>query len=114
MGAVVVDISMSLDGFVAGPDDGLGRGLGSGGERIHNWVMGGSWTYEGGPPMRASGVDREVLDEMFDHTAKKAPLKRNIDGDEVGKTAVYLLSDLSSGVTGETLYVDSGFNTVGL
>ena len=45
---------------------------------------------------------------------RKAPLKRNIDANEVGKTAVYLLSDLSSGVTGETLYVDAGFNTVGL
>ena len=42
------------------------------------------------------------IDEMFDHTARKAPLHRNIDGNEVGKTAVYLLSDLSSGVTGET------------
>ncbi len=54
------------------------------------------------------------IDEMFTHTEMKAPLKRNIEGDEVGKTAVYLLSDLSSGVTGETLYVDSGFNIVGL
>jgi enoyl-[acyl-carrier protein] reductase I len=45
---------------------------------------------------------------------RKAPLRRNIEGDEVGKTAVYLLSDLSSGVTGENIYVDAGFNTVGL
>jgi enoyl-[acyl-carrier protein] reductase I len=41
-------------------------------------------------------------------------LKRNIEGDDVGKTALYLLSDLSSGVTGENIYVDCGFNTVGL
>lgn len=54
------------------------------------------------------------IDEMFEHTERKAPLKRNIEGDEVGKTAVYLLSDLSSAVTGENLYVDCGFNTVGL
>jgi enoyl-[acyl-carrier protein] reductase I len=54
------------------------------------------------------------IDEMFEHTERKAPLKRNIDADEVGKTAVYLLSDLSSGVTGENIFVDSGFNTVGL
>lgn len=45
---------------------------------------------------------------------KKAPLRRNVEGDEVGKTAVYLASDLSSGVTGETIYVDCGVNTVGL
>ncbi len=54
------------------------------------------------------------LDEMFAHMEKKAALKRNIDADEVGKTAVYLLSDLSSGVTGENIYVDAGFNIVGL
>jgi enoyl-[acyl-carrier protein] reductase I len=54
------------------------------------------------------------IDEMFEHTVKKSPLHRTIDGDEVGKTAVYLLSDLSSGVTGENIFVDSGFNIVGL
>jgi dihydrofolate reductase len=65
MAKVVVDISMSLDGFVAGPHDGLGRGLGEGGEPIHNWVMGGPWTYAGGTPFQASGVDEEVLSESF-------------------------------------------------
>jgi enoyl-[acyl-carrier protein] reductase I len=54
------------------------------------------------------------LEEMFEHVQRKAPLKRNTDADEVGKTAVYLLSDLSSGVTGETIYVDCGFSTVGI
>jgi enoyl-[acyl-carrier protein] reductase I len=54
------------------------------------------------------------IDDMFNHMQRKAPLRRNIEGDEVGKTAVYLLSDLSSGVTGENIYVDAGFNTVGL
>ena len=65
MTEVAADISMSLDGFVAGPHDGLGRGLGEGGEPIHNWVMGGPWTYEGGPPFQAAGTDREVMEEMF-------------------------------------------------
>ena len=54
------------------------------------------------------------IDAMFEHTKNKSPLRRNIDPDEVGKTAVYLLSDLSSGVTGENIFVDSGFNIVGL
>lgn len=67
-----------------------------------------------GPVKTLAAMAVGGIDEMFEHTARKAPLKRNIDGDEVGKTAVYLLSDLSSGVTGETIYVDSGFNTVGL
>ena len=38
----------------------------------------------------------------------------NIDGDDVGRSAVYLISDLASGVTGENIYVDAGYNTVGL
>ncbi len=43
-----------------------------------------------------------------------APLHRNVTQDEVGKTAVYLLSDLSSGVTGEIMHVDAGYNTIGM
>ena len=39
MGKVVFDISMSLDGYVAGPDDGPELGLGVGGERLHEWVV---------------------------------------------------------------------------
>ncbi len=67
-----------------------------------------------GPVRTLSAMAVGGIDEMFNHVQNKAPLKRNIDGDEVGKTAVYLLSDLSSGVTGETIYVDCGFNVVGL
>lgn len=54
------------------------------------------------------------IDEIFEWVEKKAPLRRNIDADEVGKTAVYLASDLSTGVTGETIFVDAGYNIVGL
>ena len=54
------------------------------------------------------------IDEIFDWVSRKAPLRRNIDAGEVGKTAVYLLSDLSSGVTGENIFVDAGYNIVGL
>ena len=43
-----------------------------------------------------------------------SPASERAADDEVGRTAVYLLSDLSSGVTGENIYVDSGFNIVGL
>jgi enoyl-[acyl-carrier protein] reductase I len=67
-----------------------------------------------GPVRTLSAMAVGGIDEMFAHVERKSPLKRNIDGDEVGKTAVFLLSDLASGVTGETLYVDGGFNTVGL
>ena len=43
-----------------------------------------------------------------------APLKRTVTIDEVGNSALYLLSDLSSGVTGEILHCDSGYHTVGM
>ncbi len=71
-------------------------------------------TISAGPVKTLSAMAVGGIDEMFAHVEKKAPLHRNIEADEVGKTAVYLVSDLASGVTGENLYVDSGFNTVGL
>jgi enoyl-[acyl-carrier protein] reductase I len=71
-------------------------------------------TISAGPVRTLSAMAVGGIDEMFEHVQRKSPLKRNIDGDEVGKTAVYLLSDLSSGVTGENHYVDAGFRTVGL
>ena len=45
--------------------------------------------------------------------AEKAPLKRNITKDEVGKAGLFLLSDLASGITGEVLYVDAGYHIMG-
>lgn len=45
---------------------------------------------------------------------QRAPLKRNITHEEVAKAALFLLSDLASGVTGEILYVDAGFHIMGL
>lgn len=52
-------------------------------------------------------------DEISKQVELKAPLRRNVEGSDVGKTAVYLASDLASGVTGETIYVDCGVNTIG-
>ena len=48
------------------------------------------------------------------HNLDRAPLRRNVEGSDVGKTAVYLASDLSSGVTGENIYVDCGVSTIGV
>ena len=44
MGNVIASITTSVDGYVTGPDDHPGQGLGRGGERLHYWVMGGPWT----------------------------------------------------------------------
>ena len=52
--------------------------------------------------------------EIESHNYTRAPLRRNVEGEDVGKTAVYLASDLSSGVTGENIYVDCGVNTIGV
>src|SRR5438067_3352424 len=71
-------------------------------------------TISAGPLKTLSAMAVGGIDEMFAHVERKAPLHRNTDGDEVGKTAVYLVSDLSSGVTGENIFVDCGFNIVGL
>ena len=46
MGKVIAGITMSVDGYVTGPDDGPGCGLGVGGERLHYWVFGGPWSYD--------------------------------------------------------------------
>ena len=71
-------------------------------------------TVSAGPIRTLSSMAVGGVDEIFDWVSRKAPLRRNIDADEVGKTVLYLLSDLASGVTGENLYVDAGYSTVGL
>jgi len=68
MTSVVAQITQSLDGYVTGPDDGPGKGLGEGGERLHYWVFNGPWSYDDGRSGEASGVDMEVLDEGIGRT----------------------------------------------
>jgi enoyl-[acyl-carrier protein] reductase I len=53
------------------------------------------------------------LGDMLKAHADRAPLKRNVDPGEVGGTATFLLSDAGSGITGETIYVDCGYNIMG-
>jgi enoyl-[acyl-carrier protein] reductase I len=53
------------------------------------------------------------LGEMLKAHAERAPLKRNVDASEVGSTSAFLLSDGGSGITGETIYVDCGYNIMG-
>lgn len=69
MGKVIAGITTSVDGYVAGPDDGPGKGLGEGGERLHSWVFGGPWTYAdeaaGKPLGEPTGEDKAWLDEAF-------------------------------------------------
>jgi dihydrofolate reductase len=62
MGKIVAAITTSVDGYVAGPDDGPERGLGTGGERLHYWVFGGPWTYDREPNGEPTGEDKEWMD----------------------------------------------------
>jgi dihydrofolate reductase len=64
MAKVVAAITMSVDGYITGPDDGPGKGLGEGGERLHYWVFGGPWSYGNEPKGGPTGTDAEYLDEM--------------------------------------------------
>jgi len=61
----------------------------------------------------ASSAVGGILD-MIHHVEEVAPLKRTVTQTEVGNTAAFLCSDLSSGMTGQILYVDSGYNIMGM
>ena len=63
MTKVAAGITTSVDGYIAGPNDGPGIGLGEGGERLHYWVFGGAWSYDEEPRGEATGADKEFLDE---------------------------------------------------
>jgi enoyl-[acyl-carrier protein] reductase I len=66
-----------------------------------------------GPLKTLSSSAVSDFDTMLKLYDKMAPLRRNITADEVGKSGMYLLSDLASGVTGEILHVDSGYHIMG-
>ena len=63
MSSTVLYMSMSLDGFVAGPNERPDNGLGDGGERLHEWIFAGAPTEHGGVPGRPEGVNGEIMDE---------------------------------------------------
>ncbi len=67
-----------------------------------------------GPVKTASARGIRDFSSILDQVAQRAPLRRNTDPGEVGDAAVFLASDLSRGITGEVLYVDSGFHILGI
>lgn len=70
-------------------------------------------TISGGPLKTLASSAVGGIDTMLDMGEKIAPLRRNVEGSDVGGTAAWLVSDLSAGVTGENIYVDCGLNTLG-
>ena len=85
MSKVTATITTSVDGYIVGPDDHEGQGLGVGGERLHYWVMGGPWTYE--TDDREPGAGMGEQDQAF------------FDD---------LTADLGAGVCGRGMYDSSG------
>tara|TARA_Y100000588_G_C13956258_1_gene796701 strand:- start:60 stop:836 length:777 start_codon:yes stop_codon:yes gene_type:complete len=62
--------------------------------------------------LAASGIAN--FRSFLEHTACASPLRRNVSIDDVGNTAAFLCSELAAGITGQTIYVDAGYNIVGL
>jgi dihydrofolate reductase len=62
--SVIANITTSIDGYITGPDDGPGKGLGEGGERLHYWVFGGPWSYDDEPRGEPTGDDANWLNEV--------------------------------------------------
>lgn len=80
MGKVSADISVSLDGFVAGPNDGVELGLGEGGERLHEWLLGlASWRERHGREGGTKDADADVLEEAFANTGAVVMGRRMFD-----------------------------------
>jgi enoyl-[acyl-carrier protein] reductase I len=67
-----------------------------------------------GPVRTLAGAGVSDARQMFNYQRRNAPLRRTVEIEEIGGSALYLLSDLSSGVTGEIHFVDSGYSTISM
>jgi enoyl-[acyl-carrier protein] reductase I len=67
-----------------------------------------------GPINTLSARGVKNMGSLLGMVGEKSPLKRNVTQAEVGNTALFLVSDMSSGITGETIYVDCGYNIMGI
>jgi enoyl-[acyl-carrier protein] reductase I len=67
-----------------------------------------------GPINTLSARGVKNMGSLLGYVGEKSPLKRNVTAGEVGNTALFLVSDLASGITGETIYVDCGYNIMGV
>lgn len=67
-----------------------------------------------GPINTLSARGVKNMGSLLGYVGERSPLKRNVTQAEVGNTALFLVSELSSGITGETIYVDCGYNIMGI
>jgi dihydrofolate reductase len=83
MGKLILDISMSLDGFVAGPNQTLDEPLGKGGEQLHEWAFAAkSWRDAHGLSGGETNVDSEVIEESLRNTGATVMGRRMFSGGE--------------------------------
>lgn len=71
-------------------------------------------TISGGPLRTMSAMAVGGFSQILGWVEARAPLRRNVSGQDVGDAAAFLLSDRSAGITGQVLYVDCGYSIVGL
>ncbi|HMS39000.1 MAG TPA: enoyl-ACP reductase [Pyrinomonadaceae bacterium] len=67
-----------------------------------------------GPISTLSARGVKGMGSLLGYVGERSPLKRNVQASEVGNTALFLVSELSSAITGETIYVDCGYNIMGI
>ena len=67
-----------------------------------------------GPMRTLAGAVINKSRQIYNYTINNSPIKKPLSLDDIGKSSVYLMSNLSKGVTGEILYVDNGYNNVGM
>jgi enoyl-[acyl-carrier protein] reductase I len=67
-----------------------------------------------GPIKTLASAGVSGMRKMLQHVQSTAPLRRNVTIEDVGNAAAFMCSDLAAGITGEILYVDAGFSTVGM
>lgn len=67
-----------------------------------------------GPIKTVSSKDINDFDNLYENVERKSPLRKSVTPDDIGNASIFFLSDLSKSVTGATLYVDNGYNIMGV
>jgi dihydrofolate reductase len=96
-------MSMSLDGFIAGPNEGPGNGLGDGGERLHEWAMKGKVGTDLETSLRSGGVNGKVIEEFMSTGAVVAgrrtfELAGGWGGDHHDRVPIFIYSRRQPGI----------------
>ena len=83
------------------------------------WEAGRKWNLRincisAGPLKSRAAKAIGMIDYMVEYYKKNSPLNKDLKAEEIAKTSLFLLSDISSAITGQTIFVDNGLSTMGL